>query len=287
MRIDANGRIGGAPGLLPELDPADLNRSVVPNPGSGIYEFGNISMYRDSHFLVARWSPSKATPAATERLIDVMRWLLPGHAILLCYDVGGWCVERYFSPDLAVRRIRELTTARFCDPVSTTKVQQLEIDLSRTGPPFLSLAWSLWQQMMTRPVHDREHPFWKLAHSHAVWISADDDSEEMAMSYVGPEAPIRRHYQASWFHECFTRHKNWGNTLSRHERRVAEEYANVASSGRPRLDDVVGSIELENGMSIWLQYKRLILPVPISDHIPAIYIFTELQPNRPFPIFHT
>ena len=286
MCIDSNGQIRARPGLLSELDPADLNRSVTPTPASGIYDYGTIGMYRDSHFLVARWSPEKATAAATERLIDVLRWLLPGHAILLCYDVGGWCVERYFSPELAVTRIRELTAARNSTPISTTHVERVSIDLSRSGPPFLSLAWSLWHQMMEQNDRDMAHPFWSLARSHAVWIDADDDSDAMSMSYVGPKAPMRRHYRDSWFQECFTRRQNWASTNNRHEQRVAMEYTEVADTGCPRLDNIVGNIDLESGQTVWLQYKRLILPVPVTSNIPAVYVFSELQPNLPFPLFN-
>ena len=105
------------------------------------------------------------------------------------------------------------------------------------------------------------------------------------MSYVGPMAPIRRHYNESWFQRCFSQGKSWAGSYDRHEFRVSKDYETVAQSGTPRLDDVVGSLDQEDGQRIWLRYRRLILPVPVTDSIPALFVFSELQPNVPFPFF--
>jgi len=285
LRIDGQGRMYHAPELHADLNPKDLNKSVAPVAESRVYADGHIALYNDNHFFVARWSPARTTPEAIERLVDLVGWLLPGHPILFCYDVGGWCIERYFTPEFAIKRIRELTDARSCLPARTTHVEQLDPAAASEGPPFLSLAWSLWQQMTAfRERHDG-HAFWDLAHSHAVWVNADDDSDLLGMSYVGPRAPIRRHYNESWFQRCFSQSKSWTGHQDRHETRVSKDYETVARSGVPRLDDVVGSLDQENGQRIWLRYRRLILPVPVTDTIPALFVFSELQPNTPFPFF--
>ena len=166
--IDDKGRVNRAPELHRDLNPKEMNKSIAPLATGTVYNDGHIALYNDDHFMVARWAPAKTTPQATERLIDLLSWLLPGHPILFCYDVGGWCIERYFSPEFAINRVNELTGARSCLPARTTHVEQLDPAAASGGPPFLSLAWSLWHQMTAyRERHDG-HAFWDLAHSHAV-----------------------------------------------------------------------------------------------------------------------
>lgn len=281
--IDERGKIRRAPDLLGELNPSALNKSITPAGFSRIYENGRVAVYKDDYFFVARWSPQTASKAATDYLVDLLGWLLPGQAILLCYEVGGWCVERYFSPAHAASRVRELACAFDSAPLKTTHVEQLEVSAAHKGPPFLALAWSLWQQMMDHGERHDGHAFWNLAHSHAIWITADDNSDELGLSYVGQMAPIRRHYPESWFQTCFAERLAWAGSKNRHESRVSEDYLNVAKSGQPRCDDIVGCINPEGHQNVWLQYRRLILPVPMDGSIPAILVFSELQPNKPFP----
>lgn len=286
-RIHSSGVETLAMDLAPELNPHVLNLSVAPIPAVLDYNQGGVATYRDSHFFVVRWNPRSLGFRAARFTEQRLRDATPGKVILLCYDMGGWCVERLFSPKLAADRFRDLSAAGNLMPLPTTFVRQIDPDARNIVTPFVSLAFSLWRQMMNANCQHAKDAFWRLANKRAVLVSADDDDENLRLSYIGTQAPILRYYGDVWKSEALSVNARKLGAHNRHENRMSREYRDVAHNFQPRLDFVVGHLDLPSGLSTWVQYQRLMLPVPSGGHVPAVQVFTDLLPNASFPFLGT
>ena len=269
--------------LVPELDPHLLNLNVAPIAASLDYDSGEVATYRDSHFFVVRWNPRCLSGRVADLTEQRLRGATPGKVILLCYDMGGWCIERLFSPAVAADRFRDLSAIGNVITLPTTFIRQLEPETKNIATPFVSLAFSLWRQMLVNGCDESRKAFWRLANRRALLVSADDDDEHLRLSYIGDQAPILRYYGQDWKSEALSINAGKMGAHNRHETRVNLEYQEVARTFRPRLDLVVGHLDLPNGFSAWVQYQRLMLPIPSGNHVPAVQVFSDLLPNTAFP----
>ena len=286
-RIHASGVETLAMDLMPELNPHVLNLSVAPLPLGLDYNQGGVATFRDSHFFVIRWNPRRLSARAAHFTEQRLRNASPGKVILLCYDMGGWCIERVFSPHGAADRFRALSSVGNLVPLPTTFVRQTEPNQANIVTPFGSLAYALWRQMVDGKCSEAKEAFWKLANKRAVLASADDDDDTLRLSYIGTQAPILRYYGEDWKAEALSVNSRKLGAHNRHEDRMVQEYRDVARSFKPRLDFVVGHLDLPSGISAWVQYQRLMLPVPSGHRVPAVQVFTDLLPNAAFPFLET
>jgi len=286
-RIHASGVETLAMDLMPELNPHVLNLSVAPLPLGLDYNQGGVATFRDSHFFVIRWNPRRLNARAAHFTEQRLRNASPGKVILLCYDMGGWCIERVFSPHGAADRFRALSSVGNLVPLPTTFVRQTEPNQANIVTPFGSLAYALWRQMVDGKCSGAKEAFWKLANKRAVLASADDDDDTLRLSYIGTQAPILRYYGEDWKAEALSVNSRKLGAHNRHEDRMVQEYRDVARSFKPRLDFVVGHLDLPSGISAWVQYQRLMLPVPSGHRVPAVQVFTDLLPNAAFPFLET
>ncbi|RVU36564.1 hypothetical protein EOI86_15355 [Hwanghaeella grinnelliae] len=286
-RIHASGVETLAVDLMPELNPHALNLSVAPFPLALDYSQGGVATFRDSHFFVIRWNPMRLSARAACFTEQRLRNESPGKVILLCYDMGGWCIERVYSPHGAADRFRALSSAGNLVPLPTTFIRQTEPTEGNIVTPFGRLAFSLWRQMIEKKCPEAKEAFWKLAGTRAVLASADDDDDTLRLSYVGTQAPILRYYGEDWKAEALSVNSRKLGAHNRHEARMNQEYRDVARTFKPRVDFVVGHLELPSGISAWVQYQRLMLPVPSGHHVPAVQVFTDLLPNVAFPFLET
>lgn len=282
-RIHSTGVETLAMDLVQELSPYDLNHSVAPVPVALDYDQGSVATYRDSHFFVVRWNPRRLGNRAAVLTERRLRGATPGKVILLCYDMGGWCIERLFSPAEAADRFRDLSSASNLITLPTTFIQQMAPESRNIQTPFVGLAFSLWRQMLENGCGEAKSAFWKLANQRALLVSADDDDDHLQLSYIGKQAPILRYYGQDWKADALGVNARKLGAHNRHETRVNREYLEVARTFKPRLDCVVGHLELPNGLSAWVQYQRLMLPVPSGNHVPAVQVFSDLLPNAAFP----
>lgn len=269
--------------LAAELNPHILNLSVTPIPAMLDYDQGAVATYRDSHFFVVRWNPLRLGAGAAAMTEQRLRKTTPGKIILLCYDMGGWCIERLFSPDMAADRFRDLSAVGNLTILPTTFVRRLDPEDGSIATPLVSLAYSLWRQMLHSNCNEARNAFWALANKRAVLASADDDDDVLQLSHIGNQAPILRYYGQDWKAEALSVNARQLGANNRHETRMTAEYQEIARSQMPRLDYVVGHLDLPNGLSAWVQYQRLMLPIPSGTHVPAVQVFTDLLPNRAFP----
>ena len=269
--------------LAPELNPHALNLSVAPIPIALDYNQGGVATYRDSHYFVVRWNPRHLGDGAARLTEHRLRNATPGMMILLCYDMGGWCIERLYSPTCAADRFRDLSSAGNLSILPTTFVRQLVPETKNIASAFISLGYSLWRQMLENSCEQARAAFWTLANQRALLVSADDDDETLHLSYIGNQAPILRYYGEDWKNEALSVNARKLGAHNRHETRVNSEYHEVARSFQPRLDLVVGHLDLPNGMTAWVQYQRLMLPIPSGNHVPAVQVFTDLLPDAAFP----
>lgn len=269
--------------LAPELNPHVLNLSVAPIPALLDYEQGGVATYRDSHFLVVRWNPRRLGDRAAAQTEKRLRTATPGKVILLCYDMDGWCIERLFSPQAAAERFRDLSAIKNLAILPTTFVRQIDPSANAAVTPFIGLAYSLWRQMLESKCGEAKDAFWRLAHKRAVLVSADDDDDILQLSHIGNQAPILRYYGQEWKNEALSINARKLGAHNRHESRMNVEYQEVARLFEPRLDYVFGHLELPSGLSAWVQYQRLMLPIPSGTHVPAVQVFTDLMPNQAFP----
>ena len=286
-RIHASGVETLAMDLMPELNPHVLNLSVAPLPLGLDYNQGGVATFRDSHFFVIRWNPRRLSARAAHFTEQRLRNASPGKVILLCYDMGGWCIERVFSPHGAADRFRALSSVGNLVPLPTTFVRQTEPNQANIVTQFGSLAYALWRQMVEGKCSEAKEAFWKLANKRAVLASADDDDDTLRLSYIGTQAPILRYYGEDWKAEALSVNSRKLGAHNRHEDRMVQEYRDVARSFKPRLDFVVGHLDLPSGISAWVQYQRLMLPVPSGHRVPAVQVFTDLLPNAAFPFLET
>lgn len=282
-RIQSSGVETLAMDLVPELNPHILNLSVAPMPAVLDYRQGAVGTYRDSHFFVVRWNPSHLSKRAADSTEKRLRNATPGKIVLLCYDLGGWCIERLFSGDAAANRFRDLSCMTNLAPLPTTFVRRAAPDVSNIVTPFGRLAFALWRQMVEGNCVEAKAAFWQLASQRAVLVSADDDDNDLQLSYIGAQAPILRYYGDDWKAEALGANARKLGAHNRHENRVSAEYRSAAGSFEPRLDFVVGHLDLPSGISAWVQYQRLMLPVPSGTHVPALQVFSDLLPNLAFP----
>ena len=281
--IHASGIETLAMNLAPELNPRALNLSIAPVPKGLDYSEGTVATYRDAHFFVIRWNPKQISGQAARVTELRIRSATPGKVFLLCYDMGGWCIERLFSPAEAGDRFRALSDAKDLNILPTTFVQSMELGKPDIATPFIGTVYSLWRQMEEQNCEASKTAFWKLATEHGILISADDDDDKLRISYVGQYAPILRYYGEEWKLEALSlQSANW-SAQNRHDTRVSTHYQNVARTGKPRLDVIVGHLDLPNGLSAWVQYQRLSMPIKVGVHIPAVQVFSDLLPNAPFP----
>ncbi len=270
-------------GLAQELDPSALNFSVVPASEKADYMNGDIATFSDDYFFVLRWNPRFVRPRAANVAEAKLKSARPGQIILLCYEFGGWCVERLFSMDRAVARFRALAALETASPIPTTYLKQLPTDEDHIQAPFTRLALALWRQMVHQSCAQSRTSLFALANKRGILASTDDDKAELHLSYIGKDAPILRYYGNDWKAQALSTNADNLGAQNRHDDRTNKEYTLCALSGEPRLEFVSGHVELSNGLKAWVRYQRLILPVPSGGPVPAIQVFADMLPNLEFP----
>lgn len=261
-------------------------RERVPVQVEPAIDAGGALIWLEQNTVLAKWDVRRITRQAAAALEEALNGMPAEYLVILCYRFGAWRLERFTERRNVLHHFERLQDLGNVIPLPTTKIEPLDPDSPQANTPlFRAVRDEIARRWRLRPLYTLtggsrlEHlTQWGMQAFH----DAGDDT--IRVSYVGGRSTTVQMYGQDWARRAIGEPLGTGVTSLSFENRICSGYRHVLETGRPRHDRITGWFEAEGSAPIWVDYSRMIAPLPRGGAEPSMLVFTELTPSREEPV---